>query len=441
MRESFSFLRGSSQFASVVAFGLCGLTLTGCGSSKTPTAEKPAAATASSEVKSLLEKATTALQQRQWKPALESLNDAIKLDPKCADAYFQRASLFADAGQAQAALIDFTKAVELAPKDAKLRHTRGFFLMTHKQIDLAIADFSAAIEINPKHTQALNNRGLAWFTKGDQAKARADFDQALQIDPKYVEALINRGFLAYQSKQHKQAVADDTLALKLQPENVNALNNRGLAHMELKDYESAAADFTQAILKERYNAKFYLQRRACYLQLGRDDDAQADAEKVAWLGKLNELNRNVTQEPKDAGKYVQLAQHLIAGGEEKVGLASYETALHVQPKYGRAYSSRAAFWMSQGEFDKAIEDCDRALKLDPHFEAYSIRGDAHFQQREFDLAIADYRKAKRVDAQVAKAYLFRAKKLAADGYTAEAERDRERAYEIEPSLSTSAGTR
>ncbi len=441
MREPLSFLRESSRFAGVISLGLCSLTLTGCGdSSKTPTPEKPAAATASSEVKSLLEKATTALQQRQWKPALQSLNDAIKLDPKCSDAFFQRASLLADAGQAKAALINFTKAIELSPKDAKLRHTRGFFLMTQKQIDLAIADFSAALEINPKHTQAFNNRGLAWLTKGDPAKARADFDQAIQIDPKYVEALINRGFVAYQLKQHKPAIADYDRALKMQPENVNAMNNRGLAHLELQDYEAAAADFTQAIARERYNAKFYLQRRACYLQLGREDEAQADAEKVAWLGKLNELNRSVAQEPKAADNYVQLAQHLIAGGESKVGLASYETAMQVQPKYGRAYSSRAAFWLSQSEFDKAIEDCNRALKADPHFEAYSIRGDAYFQKHEFDLAIGDYRKAKRVDAQVAKAYLLRAKQLAAEGKSDEANRDRGRAADIEREMQSSIKT-
>ena len=435
MRESFYCPRGSLRFVSVVSLGLCGLSLTGCGNStKSPTTDKPAPVTASNDIKSLLEKATSALQQKQWKSALQSLTEAIKLDPKCSDAYFQRASLLADAGQAQAALVDFTKAIDLSPKDAKLRHTRGFFLMTQKQIDFAIADFSAAIEINPKHMQAFNNRGLAWLSKGDLAKSHADFEQALQIEPKYAEALINRGFVAYQSKKHKSAIADYDQALKLQPENVNALNNRGLAHFELKDYEAAAADFSQTIARERYNAKFYLQRRACYIQLGRDDDAQADANKVAWLGKLNDLNRSVAQEPKAADNYVQLAQHLIAGGESKVGLASYETAMQVQPKYGRSYSSRAAFWLSQGDFDKAIEDCDRALKTDPHFEAYSIRGDAHFQKREFDLAIADYRKAKRVDVQVAKAYLFRAKKLAAEGHTAEADRDRERAYEIEPSL-------
>lgn len=161
------------RLATVVSFGLCSLSLIGCGgSSKTSTTDKPSAATAASDVKSLLEKATAALQQRQWKSALETLTEAIKLDPKCSEAYFQRASLLADAGQAQVALIDFTKAIELSPKDAKLRHTRGFFLMTQKQIDHAIADFTAAIEINPKHTQALNNRGLAWLSKTISRKPR-----------------------------------------------------------------------------------------------------------------------------------------------------------------------------------------------------------------------------------------------------------------------------
>ena len=426
------FHRTVSRFATVVSLGLCSLPLIGCGgSTKTPATDKPAAATTTSDIKSLLARSTAALQQRQWKSALETLNEAVTLDPKCTEAYFQRGSLLADAGQAQAALVDFSKAIELSPKDAKLRHTRGFFLMTQKQIDFAIADFSAAIEIHPKHTQALNNRGLAWLSKGDLAKARADFDQALQIEPKYVESLINRGFVAYQSKQHKQAVADYDQALKLQPENVNALNNRGLAHFELQDYERAVTDFSKAIARERYSAKFYLQRRACYLQLGRENEAQADAGRVAWLSKLNDLNRNAAQDPKDADNYVKLAQHLIAGGESKVGLASYETAMQVQPKYGRAYSSRAAFWLSKGELDKAIADCTLAIKTEPHFEAYSIRGDAYLQNSEFNLAIADYRKAKRIDSQVAQAYRLRAKQMADEGKTDEANRDRERAAEIE----------
>lgn len=104
MRNPFWFLRGLPRLATVVSFGLCSLSLIGCGgSSKTSTTDKPSAATAASDVKSLLEKATAALQQRQWKSALETLTEAIKLDPKCSEAYFQRASLLADAGQAQAA--------------------------------------------------------------------------------------------------------------------------------------------------------------------------------------------------------------------------------------------------------------------------------------------------------------------------------------------------
>ena len=431
-------MRRQFRFAGFVCLGLSGLTLSGCGGSDaTSTPDKAASATtskASKDVKGLLDKAIAALQQRQWQPALESLNEAIKLDPKCGDAYFHRASLLADAGQAVAALNDFTQAIELSPADAKLRHTRGFFLMTQQKVDVAIADFTKAIELNPKYTQALNNRGLALLSKGDLKPAMADFEQALSIDPKYVEAMINRGFTLYRSGKPKQALTDYSQALKLNADNVSALNNRGLAYFELKDYEHAAADFTQAIARDRYNSKFYLERRECWLKLGREEEAQADGAKVVWLNKFNELNRTVSNEPKAPGKYVELAEHLIAGGEQKVALASYDAAIRVNKDYGRSYSSRAAYWLSQADYDKAIADCSRALKTEPHFEAYSIRGDAFFQKRNFAAAIADYQKAKRFDAQVAKAYLHRAKELRSEGQSSEATKYIERAYEIEPSL-------
>ncbi len=428
-------MRAPTRFASLLSLGLSGFTLVGCGGSSTPSSEAAkATSTASKDVKSLLEKATTSIQKKQWQQALKELGEAIKLDPKCGESYFHRASLLADAGQAQAALIDFTKAIELLPNDAKLRHTRGYFLMTHKQIDAAIADFTKTIELNAKHSQAFNNRGLAWLTKGDKTKANADFDQALTIDPKYVEALINRGFTAFQSGKLKAALADYDRALKINPDNVNALNNRGLAHFGSEDYERAAADFSQAIARDRYNAKLYLERRTCLQKLGREEEAQADAAKVAWLGRLNELNRTVAQKPKDPNQYVQLAEHLISGGEQNVGLASFETAMKVQPAYGKAYSSRAAYWLTQNELDKAIADCNRAEQVEPHFEAYSVRGDAYFLKREFDKALADYQKAKRLDVQVAKAYLHRAKQRDAAGREADAAKDRERAYAIEPSL-------
>lgn len=430
-------MRAPTRFAGVVCLGLSGFTFVGCGGSAAPdgdAAKSTAISANSKDVKALLEKATTSIQKKQWQQALIDLSDAIKLDPKSGEAFFHRASLLADAGQAQAALSDFSKAIELLPNDPKLRHTRGFFLMTHKQVEAAIADFTKAIELNPQHSQAFNNRGLALLTKGDKAKAVADFDQALKIEPKYVEALINRGFVSYQLGKLKSALADYDLALKINPDNVNALNNRGLAFFQSNEFERAAADFTQAIARDRYNAKYYIERRSCLLKLGRDDEAQADAAKVAWLGKLNELNRTVAQSPKDPDQYVQLAEHLISGGEPKVALASLETAMKVQPDYGKAYSSRAAYWLTQNELDKAINDCDRALSVEPHFEAYSVRGDAYFLKRDFDRAIADYQKAKRMDSQVAKAFLHRAKQRAANGRDADAAKDRERAYAIEPSF-------
>ncbi len=428
-------MRRLVRWTGVFGLGLSTLVVSGCGSSNdtSPASTAPAI---SGEMKTFLDKARSQLQNKQWQPALQTLTQAIQHDPKCAEAYLQRGSLLADAGQAAQALADFGRAIELAPNDAKLRHTRGFLLMTHRQVDAAIGDFSKAIELNPKYAPAFNNRGLAWLSKGDAKQALADFESALALDSKYTEALINRGFVKYQSGQHKPAIADYDAALKLNPDNVNALNNRGLANYELKQFDKAVDDFTQAIARDRYNPKFYLQRHACWSKLGRDEEAQQDAAQVAWLNKLGDLNLKLAREPRKPDGYVELAEHYLTGNEPRVALASFETAMKLDPDNARSLSGRAGVWLTQKNFDKAIADCTAAIDKEPHYEAFSRRGEAYLANGDYDAALADFKRAKRLDAQVAKAYWLRAKALRAEGETAAAAKDLERAYEIDPNLRT-----
>ena len=77
------------------------------------------------------------------------------------------------------------------------------------------------------------------------------------------------------------------------------------------------------------------------------------------------------------------------------------------------YFNRGADLYEKGEYDKAIDAFNQALRLlDPNDNAHVAaanynRGTAYEKKREFDKAIADYSEAIRLNPNLAQAYLNR----------------------------------
>lgn len=400
--------------------------------------EEPNAAAPLDSVSEFLKRAETHAARGEIAQAIEALNEAIRTDPKDASAYFARASILARLGEDRYALNDFNTTIKLAPQNAHYYNSRGSFFLTRRVYSRATEDFTKALELAPESFQAYNNRGLALVARGDHQAAIVDFDAAIQLNPKYAEAWHNRGFAHFSTGDHEKAAADFEHTLQINPDFVHAYANRGLLHLQQEQFEKAVLDFTQAIARDRDNPAYYQRRREAYSKLGKQDEARSDADKIAWLGQLGRLNAAVTREPQEPTGYIQRAEHLVAGGEAKIGLANYERAIRIDPGCGQVYSSRAAYWYQKGEYDKAIDDCTKGMEIDPHHEAYSVRGDAYFQKGDYDRAIADYTTSRRLDVTVARAYFRRSQVRKAQGDQPGAARDLERAVAMDPSLKDEA---
>ena len=62
-------------------------------------------------------------------------------------------------------------------------------------------------------------------------------------------------------------------------------------------------------------------------------------------------------------------------------------------------------WYTKKEYDKAIADCNKAIRLDPkNGWTYNLRGSAWDAKKEYDKAIADYSEAIRLDPKDALAH-------------------------------------
>ncbi len=181
-----------------------------------------------------------------FEKALEFFNRRLQRDPS-AEFYTIRGTIWTEKQEYDKAIADFNEALRLDPKDANAhsaldlaRHKKGKF-------DKAIATSEKAVRLDPKHAVTYYKRGIARQTRGEFDKAPADFNQALRFDLQHAGAYAARGVLLQNKGEIEKAIADYDEALRLDPKQAAAIANRGLAWHNLGRYDKASADWTEAL--------------------------------------------------------------------------------------------------------------------------------------------------------------------------------------------------
>ncbi len=85
----------------------------------------------------------------------------------------------------------------------------------------------------------------------------------------------------------------------------------------------------------------------------------------------------------------------------------YTQEIMTNPGNSAAWNHRGAIWREQNQYDRAIDDFDEAIRLDPSSAAYTNRGMAWSGKKQHDKAIADYTAAIRLNPNDADAFHHR----------------------------------
>ena len=98
---------------------------------------------------------------RQYEKALADFTKAIDLNPKLAEAWYNRGRAHSDLGQLDKAITDFSRAIELAPMLVEAWHNRAAAYLNLHQLDKAVVDYAEALRLDAKNVEVLNS--LAWL--------------------------------------------------------------------------------------------------------------------------------------------------------------------------------------------------------------------------------------------------------------------------------------
>jgi len=146
----------------------------------------------SKEVKALLDRGIAQLRNNQYVEALQTLTEAIRLDPTDADFYYQRGVAYCRLNDYPHAVTDLKEAIRLEPTDANFYYQRGFayfqigrYLASYhlSAYQDALKDTTEAIRLEPTDVYFYIQRGLIYEELRDYQNALADFEMVNQLEP------------------------------------------------------------------------------------------------------------------------------------------------------------------------------------------------------------------------------------------------------------------
>lgn len=220
---------------------------------------------------------------------------------------------------------------------------------------------------------------LAALKLGDLEAAERLADKYLDDDPSSIDAQYLTGLVLLMKGDYEVAITWLDKARQASPKDPLILGNLGVACHKNKNYLEAEKSLKAALkLKNDYHEARY---NLCCVYL--DNDQAELAQKVA--------NKLVTDMPDNSNYLCVKADVLRVLNKWPQAVRVYNQALSKDENSIRALINIAPIQQLMGNPEKAVENCRRAIALDPsQVSAYKHLGDALVAQEELDEAMNAY---------------------------------------------------
>lgn len=373
------------------------------------------------------------LQDKNDDRAIADLSEAIRLDPRCSEAYSRRGVIYrVNKHVLGKALADYSTALRFDPRRPWTRAARADEYRRLGECARALADLEIIFHDDPGNEMAHFIRGLVYLDQHDNVKARADPDELISLYPHShlgygLQSQINlvsgeggkcffntvAGMLLQPGRfkiQRQPATATDLGGLSIgsadapppspsdderiaactkrlrDAPNVATYYERASAYYRKDDYKPALADLDEIIRRDPADAEAYHLRGRVHRSRNDNEDA------------TNDFNNAIRLDPDNAEYYLDRGFAYAGQKMAAEALRDYAHCLRLDPRYALAHVIRGGLYCSQKRYDRAIADFSEALRLWPaHALAYAKRGSAFFLKGELDRAFSDWRQDLRLD--------------------------------------------
>ncbi len=375
----------------------------------------------------------------KYPESIKSLSTAISLNPMRARSYFMRGRAYNKTGEPGKAVTDFSTSLQMNPNNVEALDHRASLHMRAGRYDKALVDYRNIFKLKPgtKEIYLLNNAALAARQVGKFEEALKFYDSALSVSPSDRHALVGKTLCEISMLQYGKAIEICNAIIQRDPQFLDAYVTRGWCNMSLKRDSAAMRDFDFVLERMPLNARASLNRGHLFYKAGKIDEAVRDyGTAIAGDPAFTEARTARAWAVLNSSPTLALADLKVVTASEQNSnsLKFWTLRAQLEAKLGRnldasqsyrkaiklakaseptsvptLYARLGAVFTSMRQFDKAIDSCDEALKLDPKNSfALSIRGFAHESGGNRISALADFSNALNISPRMPEALMYRA---------------------------------
>jgi tetratricopeptide (TPR) repeat protein len=356
---------------------------------------------------------------------------ALELNPKLADAWFEKGLIVSDRGDWAQAADCFRHSVATSPNYAPAHLALGEMLLRIGDFNSAANELATTLRLDPKSAGAHQGLGLIALQEGKFDAAADEFRTVLTLHPGSTDAEKGLARVLAGQRQWADAAALLKRLVAANPNSIEDTTSLATALSNIGDKTGAAEQFARA--RELSNKEMLLLRAKGGSNWGvalRNDGKLQDAAAA--------FRRSIDDDPDYCDAHDDLGEVLWMQKDMAGALPEFQAAVRCNPELALARNNLAITLLYyKHDVDGAVEQLRAALTARPGFAlAHFNLGKALAAKQDFAGAERELRSALAIDPTSAAAHVVLGLVLASrDGSVSrEAKAEMEKGLQLDPKL-------
>lgn len=298
--------------------------------------------------------------------------------------------------------INYDLAIQLRPKEIDLYLDRAQYYFELDQLDKAETDFKNILSIDTTNIYAYAGLGRNYFTEEKYELAEKNLTKAIQINNAYDYAYLYRAKTYFEQKKYKEAILDILEYLEYEPDESE---NRDLfLTYSLNNYDFALTELNEKSKDTPFNEFWNTMRARLYDKNGK---------YALALKEYNDLIKYVGDEKSIDYLIYERAKFYNNAGVYDKALQDFDYLLAKYPDEPIYYCHKANTLRYAGNYQKAIENLNSAIELDPkEYWNFYMRGWIYVEMlKETNKALKDLDHSIYLNSNYPYTYLVRGRLL------------------------------